>query len=268
MAKQPSFQFYPGDWLKDPALRRCSPAARGAFMDLLCYAFECEPRGYLITNGTPWTEKICAKVASVRVVFVRELVTQGVLRRDEETGAFYNKRMVEDERLRRLRADSGSLGGQQTAKQKSSKRAANRVANGVAKPGSSSSSSSSSSASANTPPTPLGGKSSARGKSKPKADHATWQAVCELLTPESDLRCAEFQTAWGDWVQHRKEKKAPLTPQSVKTQIKQLDGMGVKRAVAMIRHTLFKGWQGLRESDETTPANKGDWYDELAKGAK
>jgi len=89
-----------------------------------------------------------------------------------------------------------------------------------------------------------------------------------LLPAESDLRCAEFQAAWSDWVQHRKEKKAPLTPQSVKMQIKQLDGMGLKRAVAMIRHTLFKGWQGLRESDETPPANKGDWYDELAAGAK
>jgi len=118
------------------------------------------------------------------------------------------------------------------------------------------------------PPTPLGGNSSAPKKPKPKTDHTAWPEVSKLLPDGSPLRCAEFETAWGDWVQHRKEKKAPLTPQSVKTQIKQLDGMGLKRAVAMIRHTLFKGWQGLRESDESMPANKGDWYDELAAGAK
>lgn len=36
MAGKPAFQFYPGDWLKDPALRMCSPATRGIWVDLLC----------------------------------------------------------------------------------------------------------------------------------------------------------------------------------------------------------------------------------------
>lgn len=38
--KKPSFQFYPGDWLKDPSLRSCSPATRGIWMDLLCAIHE------------------------------------------------------------------------------------------------------------------------------------------------------------------------------------------------------------------------------------
>lgn len=40
MKKFPAFQFYPGDWLKDPALSLCSPAARGIWMDLLCAMHE------------------------------------------------------------------------------------------------------------------------------------------------------------------------------------------------------------------------------------
>lgn len=40
MSKRPSFQFYPGDWLKDPSLRSCSPATRGIWIDLLCAIHE------------------------------------------------------------------------------------------------------------------------------------------------------------------------------------------------------------------------------------
>ena len=36
MASLPSFQFYPADWRNDLALRACSPAARGVWMDIIC----------------------------------------------------------------------------------------------------------------------------------------------------------------------------------------------------------------------------------------
>lgn len=36
MAKLPAFQFYSGDWLKDPELAMCSPATRGIWIDALC----------------------------------------------------------------------------------------------------------------------------------------------------------------------------------------------------------------------------------------
>jgi hypothetical protein len=38
--KLPAFLFYPGDWMKDPQLRACSPAARGIWIDLLCAMHE------------------------------------------------------------------------------------------------------------------------------------------------------------------------------------------------------------------------------------
>ncbi len=43
--KLPSFQFYPGDWMKDPALRSVSLEARGLWMDMLCLLFESVRRG-------------------------------------------------------------------------------------------------------------------------------------------------------------------------------------------------------------------------------
>lgn len=47
MGKQPAFQFYTGDWLKDPALSKCSPATRGVFVDALCAMHESDRSGHL-----------------------------------------------------------------------------------------------------------------------------------------------------------------------------------------------------------------------------
>ncbi|MBN2714034.1 MAG: hypothetical protein JXR97_16565 [Planctomycetes bacterium] len=45
MAKKPSRQWYPADWLKDPALSMCSPATRGIWMDMLCAMHELDEGG-------------------------------------------------------------------------------------------------------------------------------------------------------------------------------------------------------------------------------
>lgn len=51
MGKRPSFQFYPGDWMKDPALSMCAPATRGIWVDLLCAIHELDHAGQV--TGTP-----------------------------------------------------------------------------------------------------------------------------------------------------------------------------------------------------------------------
>jgi hypothetical protein len=38
--KRPAFQLYTGDWLKDPALAKCSAATRGIWIDLICAMHE------------------------------------------------------------------------------------------------------------------------------------------------------------------------------------------------------------------------------------
>lgn len=58
-----------------------------------------------------------------------------------------------------------------------------------------------------------------------------------------------FRAAWGDWQAHRREIKKPLTATSIKSQLAQFEEWGERRAIAAIRHTIRKGWQGLREDD-------------------
>lgn len=128
MSKLPWFQFYPGDWSKDPFLRTCSRAAKGLWIDLMCIMFECSPRGILaFPGGVPMSVRDIAIAAGGDVEqnmqLLEELLVKGVARRNEE-GAIFSKRMMEDDQLRQVRAESGSKGGKAKAKQKRSKREA------------------------------------------------------------------------------------------------------------------------------------------------
>ena len=100
MGKEPSFQFYPGDWLKDPALRACSSEARSLWIDLLCLMFECEERGVLASGGVPWTDDQISGAVSgdthKNLLMLQELLRMGVARRNSAT-AIFSKRMILDE---------------------------------------------------------------------------------------------------------------------------------------------------------------------------
>lgn len=45
MGKRPAFQFYTGDWRKDPQLRMCAPSTRGIWIDLICAMWENDESG-------------------------------------------------------------------------------------------------------------------------------------------------------------------------------------------------------------------------------
>ena len=47
MSKAPAFQFYVRDWLSDPQLRQASPAAKGIWIDCLCFMWEAPNKGQL-----------------------------------------------------------------------------------------------------------------------------------------------------------------------------------------------------------------------------
>jgi hypothetical protein len=106
--KLPSFQFYPGDWMKDPDLRRCSAAARGIWFDMICLMFECQDRGVLATSGVPWTnQEIAASISgnpADNLSHLEELLSKGVARRND-SGAVYCKRMVQDQQARSSNAE-------------------------------------------------------------------------------------------------------------------------------------------------------------------
>lgn len=108
--KLPAFQFYPGDWLKDLNLRRCSFAAQGVWINLLCLMFQSEERGVLITGSRAWSEMDCASAIGgnrdAALNLIRELLDKGVAQRRSD-GAIFSARMVRDEHLRKVRKKNG-----------------------------------------------------------------------------------------------------------------------------------------------------------------
>jgi biotin operon repressor len=70
-----------------------------------------------------------------------------------------------------------------------------------------------------------------------------------------------FVDAWKDWIQHRKEKKKPLTPTSIKLQLQTLEDMGVDRAIAAIKISIEKGWTGIFEANGSPYNSKKPIFD-------
>jgi hypothetical protein len=107
-------QFYPGDWMKDPNLRRCSHAAKGVWIDILCLMWESEERGVLVTSQRAWSdEEIALAVGgdnATTLACLAELTLKGVANRRQD-GALYSKRMVRDEHKRTLCKEAGKRGG-------------------------------------------------------------------------------------------------------------------------------------------------------------
>ncbi len=73
--KRPSFQFYPADWRHNAKLRRCSIAARGAWMDVLCVLHDSDEYGV-----ARWPLADVARAAGVPLKTLRELAEKDVLK--------------------------------------------------------------------------------------------------------------------------------------------------------------------------------------------
>ncbi len=112
--RMPAFQFYPGDWLRDPAVRACSLEERGAWIDILSHMHAGEPRGHLTIGGQAPTDAELARMIGATPAAVRRIVAslerKGVLSRTE-AGVIYSRRMVRDEHIRQVRAEAGRKGG-------------------------------------------------------------------------------------------------------------------------------------------------------------
>jgi len=112
--KLPAFQFYPGDWMKDPCVRRLSHRAKGVLIDILCLMHESEERGVLATGGVPWSDEDIALAVggdkAETLAATLELTFKGTLGRTLE-GALCSRRMVRDEEKRQKCSEAGKKGG-------------------------------------------------------------------------------------------------------------------------------------------------------------
>lgn len=96
---QPWMKFFPTDWRADPALRMCSLAARGLWMELLCVMHEATPCGSLVVNGRALTLRQIAALGGTSVEEAQSLLEEmeqaGVFSRDED-GTVFSRRMRRD----------------------------------------------------------------------------------------------------------------------------------------------------------------------------
>lgn len=76
MGKAPAFQFYPGDWLKDPAVARCSPETRGIWIDLLCSMHESGRSGQVIGTADQLA-RLCRCTTAACVAALKEIADTG-----------------------------------------------------------------------------------------------------------------------------------------------------------------------------------------------
>lgn len=147
MGKQPSFQFYPGDWKRDAGVQSLSFEERGVWFEMMLLMFESAERGKLVFgSGTPMPEDAVARSLGLDrqryVQILRKLLDYGVASKDEKTGIIFCRRMVRDAELSKKRAECGKLGGNPNLlNQNSSKCEAKSNQNGKQNPTPSSSSS-------------------------------------------------------------------------------------------------------------------------------
>jgi len=107
-------KFYWQDWLADAGLRRCSLAARGLWIDLLCIAAQHDPIGYVAIGGKGLSATDIARMAGASEsevsTLLDELAENGVFSRDR-TGRIYSRRMLRDAKKAKLSQTHGKEGG-------------------------------------------------------------------------------------------------------------------------------------------------------------
>lgn len=247
--KRPSFQFYPGDWMKDPSLSMCSATTRGIWMDLLCAIHEVG-HGGRVTGTATQLSRLCRCTVAEMEAALDELSTTrtATISKRHDTVSVHSKRMERDLEIRLIRATSGAQGGRGNEKQNESKPKAKRKQNTKQNGGSSSSSSFSSSSSTSVedkePPDPQGGS----GEDDPPDKPAPIDPLKVDFPPSLDS--PEFRAAWADWMQHRSEIRKPYRPLGVQKLVGQLAAMGASRAIAAINWSIANQYQGIYESNQ------------------
>ncbi len=176
----PAFQFYPNDWLGSSKVGRMSPAAEGAYIRLLCYA---------------WGEDDCSVPADpAELAYLSRLGPDWDLHADvlsecfkECNGRWVNERLFSERQKQRKWRKKCSEGGKRSAKTRDKQRRAKALAEGkgscdlVATPLQvNRNSSSSSSTSDKDPPTPRAKKGGFK-----TWDLAQFQQQCETASRDA-----------------------------------------------------------------------------------
>lgn len=107
-------KFYWADWFSDANLRRCTLAAQGLWMNMLCITMQQEPFGYLKQGDEILTVDDIASMTGKKPKQVRMLIAElerrQVLSRDAD-GCIYSRRLVRDAVEVQRHRKNGAKGG-------------------------------------------------------------------------------------------------------------------------------------------------------------
>lgn len=110
----PWIKFYTGDWRSDPALRMCSMAARGLWIEMICLMHEANPYGHLLVKGHSPTEAQLAVLAGAPsdqiAALLGELEAAGIFSRTR-TGVIYSRKMTRMAKKAATARNNGRKGG-------------------------------------------------------------------------------------------------------------------------------------------------------------
>ena len=114
MADQPYLKFFHRDWLADSALRMCSRAARGLWIDMLALMADATEFGILPFGENEAPEALsnaCGGSAKEIEALLRELARRGVYSIRED-GSIYSRRLVRDHQKFIIMSKLGKNGAQ------------------------------------------------------------------------------------------------------------------------------------------------------------
>jgi len=222
--KLPAFQFYPGDWRKDPGVQSLDYQCRGVWFEILCLMHESTPRGLLMLAGKPMSDEALARLLGLDLVLVKQILTtldnHGVSSKDSATGALMSRRMVRDDDLRKLRKLAGEKGGN---------------------------------------PVLLNQKSTTqlKQKSTPSSSSSSSSKKTNIKPPEG-----VSDSLWSDYLAVRKSKKAELTETAMEGIRREAANAG-KTLSEALTICCERGWVGFNakwlDKDIVAPTATPDW---------
>lgn len=110
----PWMKFYTSDWRSDPALRMCSLAARGLWIEMICVMHEAKPYGHLLINGHSLTDAQLAVQLGAPpdqiTALLGELEMAGVFSRTR-AGVIYSRKMASWAKKSATARKNGQKGG-------------------------------------------------------------------------------------------------------------------------------------------------------------
>ena len=111
--EKPRMKFHPADRRSDPALRPCSLAARGSWIECVAIMHRARPCGHLLIDGRPVTDTPLAVSVGAppeRIpALVRDPSSAGVFSRTRK-GVIYSRRMTRDEKKARISRKNAQKG--------------------------------------------------------------------------------------------------------------------------------------------------------------